>query len=43
MVSNSMDMSLEDLLAALRKIKREYGKSEEYRNWLKELPEDWPI
>ena len=43
MVSNSMDMDLEELLAALRKIKREHGKTEEYRAWRKELPDDWPI
>ena len=43
MVSNSLNMDLEDFLESLQRIKREYGKSPEYRDWRKQLPKEWPI
>jgi hypothetical protein len=43
MVSNAVQMSLEELVAALQRIRREWGQSEEYRKWRDELPTEWPL
>ena len=43
MVSNSLNMNLEDVLEALKRLKRQHGNSEEYKKWRRELPKDWPI
>jgi hypothetical protein len=43
MVSSALKMDLPDLLQALERIKRESGRSEEYRNWHKKFPKDWPL
>jgi len=36
-------MDLEEVLKALKRLKREFGDSAEYKTIRKELPKDWPI
>ena len=43
MVSNSLHMALEDLVAALTRIRNELGEDPEYREARATLPEDWPM
>ncbi|MGH7771479.1 MAG: hypothetical protein ACREQA_04510 [Candidatus Binatia bacterium] len=43
MVSNSLNMDLDELLEAIRRLSREYSDSPEYKKWRKDLPDDWPI
>jgi hypothetical protein len=43
MVSNALPMELAELLATLRRIRREYGETPEYQAWRREFPKDWPI
>ncbi len=43
MVSNTIDMDLQELLNTLERLRREFGNSQEYKKWRQELPEDWPI
>ncbi len=43
MVSNSLNVDLQELLKKLQRIKREYGKSAEFQDWRKQVPKDWPI
>jgi hypothetical protein len=43
MVSNSLHMPLEELLAAIKKMRKQYGGNAEYIKMRAELPEDWPL
>ena len=43
MVSNSLKMDQGDLIKALKRLKRERGKSPEYQKLRRDLPADWPI
>ena len=43
MVSNSLNMELQELLEALERIQRECGSDPEYQELRRGLPEDWPL
>ena len=43
MVSNSLNIDLQELLDTLKRLRKEHGGSEEYRKLRKELPKDWPL
>ena len=43
MVSNSLNMNLQDFLQSLQRVKKEHGNSLEYKTWRKQIPKDWPI
>jgi len=43
MVSNTLNIDLKDLLAILERLRREHGRTKEYREIRQELPADWPI
>jgi hypothetical protein len=43
MVSNTLKMRLEDLLATLERLRRESGQDPEYQELRRELPADWPM
>lgn len=43
MVSNSLNMELEELLEILERLRRKYGKEPEYQKLRRGLPADWPI
>jgi hypothetical protein len=43
MVSNSLDMELQELLDMLRRLKRDCGKDPEYQELRRALPEEWPL
>ena len=43
MVSSVLDMTLAELLDALRRIRREHARDPEYREWRKNFPKSWPI
>jgi hypothetical protein len=43
MVSNSLHMDLDELLKTLKRMRKEYGNSAEYKKIRGELPEDWPL
>jgi len=43
MVSNTIDMTLEDLLATLERLRVEHGSESDYVELRKVLPEEWPL
>ena len=43
MVSNSLHMPLEELLTAIKKMRKQYAGNPEYKKMRAELPEDWPL
>ena len=43
MVSNSLNMELQELLEALERVQRECGSDHEYQELRRGLPEDWPL
>jgi len=43
MVSNTLNMDLKELLDILQRLRREYGRTKEYREIRQEFPDDWPI
>ena len=43
MISSSLKMTLKELLAALKRIKREHGQTDEYKELRKKLPKSWPM
>ncbi len=43
MVSNALHMELEDLLKTLKRLKREHGRTTEYKELRKKLPKRWPM
>lgn len=43
MVSNTLDMEIEELVATLKRIGETCGEDPEYRKLRAPLPDDWPI
>ena len=43
MVSNSVKMDQQDVVAALQRLRAEHGDDAEYKALRKDLPKDWPI
>lgn len=43
MVSNSLKMSQQEIVAALQRLKADHSDDPEYKNLRKDLPKDWPI
>jgi len=43
MVSNTIDMTLEDLLATLERLRVEHSSDSDYVKLRKVLPQDWPL
>ena len=43
MVSNTIDMDLEELLAVLERLRREHADDPDYRKLRSALPADWPL
>ena len=43
MVSNSLNMDLQELLDTVKRMRKEHGGTEEYRKLRKDLPKDWPL
>jgi hypothetical protein len=43
MVSNSLNLDLQELLDTLKRLRREQGKTKEYLELRRELPKDWPL
>ena len=43
MVSNTLGMSLDELLATLERLRREHGDDPDYQRLRSDLPEDWPL
>ena len=43
MVSSALEMTLKELLSTLKRIKREHGHTEEYKDLRKKLPKSWPM
>ena len=43
MVSNSLDIELQELLDLLQGVRREFGNDAEYHELRQRLPSDWPM
>lgn len=43
MVSNALDLDLQELLNTLERLRREFGRNPEYQKLRKDLPDDWPM
>ena len=43
MVSNSLNMKLQELLDILEDVRREYSSDREYHELRQQLPSDWPM
>jgi hypothetical protein len=43
MVSNSLNIALQELLDTIERMRKEHGRSEEYLKLRKDLPKDWPL
>ncbi|MCY4486724.1 MAG: hypothetical protein OXF11_06345 [Deltaproteobacteria bacterium] len=43
MVSNTLDMELDDLVATLKHVRETSGKDSDYLEARASLPDDWPI
>ena len=43
MVSNTLGVSLQDLLETLERLRQEYGGTLEYQALRRQLPEEWPL
>ena len=43
MVSSTLDLDHEWLLATLERLRAEHGDEAEYAQWRSELPADWPL
>ena len=43
MVSNTLDMELDDLVATLKRVRGTCGEDPEYLKLRAPLPDDWPI
>jgi len=43
MVSNSLDMELDELLQVLKRMTQRYAYDAEYQKLRGELPSDWPL
>ena len=43
MVSSALKMELKELLSTLKRLKREFGNTPEYKELRKKLPKGWPM
>jgi hypothetical protein len=43
MVSNTIEMDLQELLSTLERLRREHAQDEEYVKLRRALPADWPL
>jgi hypothetical protein len=43
MVSNTLKMDQQEVVKALKRLRREHGDSPEYQKIRKDLPKDWPL
>jgi hypothetical protein len=43
MVSNTLKMDQQEVIRALKRLKRQSSASPEYQKLRRELPEEWPI
>ena len=43
MVSNSLHMPLDELLADIKRMRKQYASDAEYKKMRGELPKDWPL
>ena len=43
MVSNALHMKPEECLNTLKRLKREFGRTAEYKELRKTLPKSWPM
>jgi hypothetical protein len=43
MVSNSLDMELDELIAALERIRRDHANDPEYAELRRAFPKSWPM
>ena len=43
MVSNTLKMRQEDVIAALKRLRSKHGEDPEYKQLRKDLPKDWPV
>jgi hypothetical protein len=43
MVSSALNMELQELLATLDRLRREFGDSPEYQALRRRLPAEWPM
>jgi hypothetical protein len=43
MVSNSLKISQQDIIKALKRLKREQSDNPEYQRLRRDLPKDWPV
>ena len=43
MVSNSLDMDLQEFLKTLKQLCRKHGDGAEFQKMRGELPKDWPL
>jgi hypothetical protein len=43
MVSNSLKISQQEIVAALKRLRTQHSEDPEYKKIRKDLPKDWPI
>jgi hypothetical protein len=43
MVSNSLHLPLDELLAEIKRMRKAYAGDAEYKKMRAELPDDWPL
>ncbi|HYT57317.1 MAG TPA: hypothetical protein VEQ38_21645 [Verrucomicrobiae bacterium] len=43
MVSNSLKISQQEIVAALKRLRAQHSDDAEYKKLRKDLPKDWPI
>jgi hypothetical protein len=43
MVSNTLKMSQEEVVTALKRLRAKHGTDPEYKKLRKDLPKEWPI
>ena len=43
MVSNSLKISQEEVVAALKRLRAEHSDDPEYKKLRKDLPKEWPV
>lgn len=43
MVSNTLKMTQDELIAVLERLRAKYGDDPEYKRLRKDLPKEWPV
>lgn len=43
MVSNSLNMDLQEMLKVVERLHRDYGATEDYQQYRRDLPKEWPL